>query len=636
MRRALALASAAAFTCAAPAAPPLPAAPPRLRATDPVPLLRFYSAAWHDNLVAARNETFAWALARGYTFVRAEGFVLPCPGSYAACDCAPGAVTLSSLVRPTANAPGALDQYLGDARRAPAEFSRLGDEGCAAPFPPPLPPPPPPPPPPPAVSPAVAAATAAVFPCLPLQLWRSDAVRNDTDAIAALPSAEDARGDNGGACGGCGYSAVRVEACLPSASWARFPGEGAPPAGSPFTRSSRLGGISFSSRVGYYPRTGADTWFTSWGADDALYSVFTDGVVAVDVPGLDFAPQPQPPAHAAQVASFGAEVACCSSCGLNDTQNTGSAVLRGEDPFSLRVTPLGCERASAWPYGGRYPSANLHFNGTWYVGTYALWPAAPSGGSGLGPFVGFRTSVDGGATWVDDGRTAAANIFGEEHCESRIVCRADGQAPRVRFGAPHFVDFGRDMAGSPDGRAYLIGHGCTQRAPGWSCDWNVGDSVYLARTTGPPTPGTISNASSWEFFAGGTRGWSPALADAAPLFTWLPHGAGIVTMTRHDALGLYITFVTTPNAQDANVFDSYVLESEAPEGPFFLVSYLSRFGEQAYFLQAVTKFWGPAAWGGDPTVGVLAYSADYTFDTSISPRAGRYGLVTAEFRLEAA
>lgn len=596
--------------CAAAARPP--------RASDPIPLWRFYHSVWRDNLVAASNETIQWALSRNYALVRQEGFILPCPGTRAACGCTSGLFPLAALVRSTNETTGALDAYLGRASLAGPAFSRLGDEGCAAAFP--------------------AAPATAPFPCAPLQIWRSDAVRFDTDSVVNYTSTEDVRGDNGGACPGCGYSHLRIEACLPSASWARFPGAGAPPAGAPFAASARLRGVSFSNRVGYYPRTGADTWFTSWGADDRLYSIFTDGVVAVDVPGFDAAPAFSPPNHAAQVASFGAEVACCSSCGLNDTQNTGSAVLSGGDPFALRVAPLGCERASAWPYGGRYPSANLHFNSTWFVGTYTLWPARQtSGGSGLGPFVGFRTSVDGGVTWADDGRVAATNLFGEEFCESRTACRPGG-APRIRFGAPHFVDFGKDLGGSPDGRAYLIGHGCVIRAPGWACDWNVGDTVHLARTTGPPSAGAISAAASWEFWAGEGRGYSPNLADAAPLFSWAPRGTGIVTMTRHEALGLYLTWVSTPNAADGNTFDAYVLESTAPEGPFFLVDYLPRFGQQAYFLNSVSKFTGDnsGAWGADPTVGILAYSADYTFNTMISPRGGRYGLVTAEFRVEPA
>jgi hypothetical protein len=192
------------------------------------------------------------------------------------------------------------------------------------------------------------------------------------------------------------------------------------------------------------------------------------------------------------------------------------------------------------------------------------------------------------------------------------------------------------MSGSPDGRAYLIGHGCTQRAPGWSCDWDHGDSAYLARTIAPPSPSTISDAASWEFFTGrgGASNWSASLADAVPLFEWLPHGAGIVTMTHNAALGVYITIVTTRSAKSDKVYDAYVLESAAVMGPFALVDYLYSFGEQGYFLNAVSKFWAPREWSGDTTVGILAYSADYTFDTIISPRAGRYGLVTTEMRLE--
>ena len=30
---------------------------------------------------------------------------------------------------------------------------------------------------------------------------------------------------------------------------------------------------------------------------------------------------------------------------------------------------------------------------------------------------------------------------------------------RVKFGAPHWVDFGQEMEHSPDGKAYIVGHG---------------------------------------------------------------------------------------------------------------------------------------------------------------------------------
>jgi hypothetical protein len=29
----------------------------------------------------------------------------------------------------------------------------------------------------------------------------------------------------------------------------------------------------------------------------------------------------------------------------------------------------------------------------------------------------------------------------------------------IKLGTPHFVDFGRDVEHSPDGLAYLVGHG---------------------------------------------------------------------------------------------------------------------------------------------------------------------------------
>ena len=46
------------------------------------------------------------------------------------------------------------------------------------------------------------------------------------------------------------------------------------------------------------------------------------------------------------------------------------AVLHGDDPHNLTaVVPRAAWPASSAPYGGRYPSANLHFNGTWAQAT---------------------------------------------------------------------------------------------------------------------------------------------------------------------------------------------------------------------------------------------------------------------------
>ena len=78
-----------------------------------------------------------------------------------------------------------------------------------------------------------------------------------------------------------------------------------------------------------------------------------------------------------------------------------------------------------------------------------------------------------------------------------------------------------------------------------------------------------------------------------------------------------MTLVTTQACFKANStkhedeLDTYLLENDAPTGPFRLISYMAGFGPQAYFfVNCVSKFWGfgaPAATncGSEPT-GILA------------------------------
>jgi len=94
----------------------------------------------------------------------------------------------------------------------------------------------------------------------------------------------------------------------------------------------------------------------------------------------------------------------------------------------------------------------------------------------LGPFVGYRYSLDYGKTWHDTPHTPAAPLFGEP--------AAPGG--KVKMGSPHFVDFGKDMqAFPPDGKAYLVGHGATRsRPPAPGPPISVGlpaTQVYMAR-----------------------------------------------------------------------------------------------------------------------------------------------------------
>ena len=67
----------------------------------------------------------------------------------------------------------------------------------------------------------------------------------------------------------------------------------------------------------------------------------------------------------------------------------------------------------------------------------------------LGPVVGFRISKDFGKTWTDTPHTPAKPLFGETGMWGYPV----------KIGSPHFVDFGKNMEHSPDGKAYLVAHG---------------------------------------------------------------------------------------------------------------------------------------------------------------------------------
>eukprot|EP01048_Picozoa_sp_COSAG05_P024379 COSAG05_NODE_5706_length_1111_cov_1.353755_2_plen_127_part_00 len=71
----------------------------------------------------------------------------------------------------------------------------------------------------------------------------------------------------------------------------------------------------------------------------------------------------------------------------------------------------------------------------------------------------------------------------------------------AQFGAPHWVDFGQELEHSPDGKAYLVGHGAT--SPASIQAWMLGDQVYMARVT--PTVANIGDKTKWEFYAGGAR-----------------------------------------------------------------------------------------------------------------------------------
>mmetsp|Transcript_5937 Transcript_5937/g.10784 ORF Transcript_5937/g.10784 Transcript_5937/m.10784 type:complete len:223 (-) Transcript_5937:127-795(-) len=199
---------------------------------------------------------------------------------------------------------------------------------------------------------------------------------------------------------------------------------------------------------------------------------------------------------------------------------------------------------------------------------------------------------------------------------------ARGPADKVKFGAPHVVDFGKNMKNSPDGKMYIVGHGASVKTEPQS--WMQGSEVYIARVI--PTWKHINNRDSWEFFSA-TDGWTNSLEAATPIVHWA-NRTGVVTMTYLPAAGRYIMCVSTPSVSPSTVgtFDSYFLESAAITGPFRYVSYLRRFGEQAYFLNIPSKF-ASSSPDADQAVGAyLSYSANFARSRQLAsnPPGGGY------------
>jgi hypothetical protein len=436
------------------------------------------------------------------------------------------------------------------------------------------------------------------------------------------------------------------------------------PDGCPFELSRTLTGIYFTGRHSDY-RCG-DTFYPSWASDGNLYSPWTDGVTD--------------------------GVRCSSGGGLETGFRTGHAVMIGDDPLKLVIKNTSPpKKALAVPYRGRYPCGSLVHNGIWYYGTYCLGPSATVfhrgfkwGFPNLGPMPGFHISRDLGKTWEAPPTSPSQPLFPEP---------SEYLGP-VKMGAPHFVDFGKNMEHSPDGKAYLLAMGaeindpnprpCLQLGPNGTllkiaaqCDdpmhmglrpaeaaskewrplferafqqanrssfahanlsWISADQIYLARVT--PSPETINDIKAYEFFAGhdseGEPRWTSDFAKINPLIEWNNH-MGCVTATWVPALKKYLMCITDGWPTVAKM-DSYILEADTITGPWRMVTYMKDFGEQAYFLNFPSKFIredGRTLW--------LCYSANYTtnnrtggwngVDLKINPPGGRYGLSLHELRL---
>jgi hypothetical protein len=389
------------------------------------------------------------------------------------------------------------------------------------------------------------------------------------------------------------------------------------PEGCPFPASETLAGIEFTGRYRNY--TNADTWYPTWADDGDLYSPWTDGYLLDNgdkyvhfVREGEFA-KPEDP-------KFPKGCYPCNS-GNNELAGrpkaaTAQAKIVGDDPLNLQVINIAPRiEADPAPYIGRYPCGSLCHNGVWYYGTYSIW-----GPVGLGPFVGFRHSADNGKIWVQTTCTPTQPLFGED----------PAKAP-VKFGAPHFVDFGKNMQHSPDGKAYLVAHGATRREP--QAEWQMGDQVYLARVT--PSPATINDPKAYEFFAGynaeGKAQWSNEFGKVKPLLAWEGR-LGIVTVSYVAPLRKFLMFISraTSLASDAP-HDTMILEADAVDGPWKLVEYLPAFGPNAYFVNLPTKFISK-----DGLTGWLCYSSCWDNKANFrpgNPVGSHYAMSLHEVRL---
>lgn len=392
-------------------------------------------------------------------------------------------------------------------------------------------------------------------------------------------------------------------------SYKPFIWQSEPPVDCPFEQSKELTGIYFSgNKSGFHF---GDTWYPSWAEDDKMYSPWTDG----NCWRLD-----------------GTKDVSGSAEGNGEFALTGQAVIEGDDPDNLKVYSLGTHRASALPYHGRYPCGSLVYNGVWYYGTYCLDPSggARYGGSiinwpWMGPFVGFRYSLNYGKSWRECPHTPEKPLFGETGINGFPV----------KIGSPHFVDFGKNMQYSPDGKAYLVAHGADSTDKQWrfwNDSWITGDQIYLLRVT--PSVENINNISKYEFFAGndekGNPVWTNNFKKIKPLLEW-NNNMGCVTITYNVPLKKYLMCVTD-GGNTCSKMNTYILESNNITGKWKLVTYMKNFGEQAYFVNIPSKFIsedGKTAW--------LLYSGNFAPDwngikISSNPPGSHYGLVLQKIK----
>jgi hypothetical protein len=375
------------------------------------------------------------------------------------------------------------------------------------------------------------------------------------------------------------------------------------PAAGPIPRSHDIASISITDLQKTYPGS-ADTWYPVWAKDGNAYSPFMDGL------GADGNWEQQVPGH----------------------PKLGFACIGGDDPMNLvlKKTTVIDETADLAPTPGpvgRYACTILPDKGVLYYGSsYRL---IVNNYHYLRPFAGFDISTDGGATWAK----RSGKLFPE------------AEYPDIKIGEPHFVDFGPDLQHSPDGKAYLVAFGADPalaatrpkqtKAPSLPPEnphWCWGDCIYLLRVT--PSPATINDASSYEYFGGndaaGKPIWTRDFAQIKPVVEWPDH-MGQVAATYVPALEKYLMTVT--DGQNYNgPYNTYFLESSRLTGPWKMVSYWAAFGKQAYFVHLPSRFLGPKIEHGALKAWIV-YSANFSYH-QVDPPGSQYAMCLRQVTIQ--
>jgi hypothetical protein len=329
---------------------------------------------------------------------------------------------------------------------------------------------------------------------------------------------------------------------------------------------------------------------------------------------------------------FAVSVGSSSPTGFGST--TGAAIVSGNSWRNLSVhVPAPAIVEDGYPMLGRYTSANAVINGTWWTGTYGLGLSHQTNSLSIeiGPFVGFRFSISDGRNWSEpsapDGSplNVSHNLFKEHAAAGPPTSPVSGHPAGIKFGSPHVVDHGPENKHSPDGALYLVAGGCLSDVASENCTWISGDGIFVARANAvdASAPNSLNDASIWQFFAGGEK-WASDVSHAKPAFTWRGR-VGAVTATWHPTLRIYFLCVTAPHTHawaNEGPYDTYILQARTITGPFQLVSYMPKFGQQAYFVSL------PSAWMGNQNWATGTEHGDHDDNVSISSSSAMDAVLT--------